>query len=85
MRIIVSTDGKIINGVAGTESFSVLFNQEVFDSLMSIQKESEEVQTVVEFNTLVDKVKAIITETKVENEDTKNPYLYFNKSKNAYY
>lgn len=85
MRFTVNTNGEIITGTLGTESFSVTYSKETFDTLMGLQTKSEAADSVADFNAIVEEAKKLVSEVKTEMEATANPYLFFDKKINKYF
>lgn len=85
MRFTVNTNGEVITGTLNTESFSVVYSKDTYDSLMALQMNSEDATTVAEFNTFIDQAKQLLDGIKTEMDATANPYLLFDKKVNKYF
>lgn len=85
MRFTVNTNGELISGNLGTETYSVTYTKETFDTLMALQTKSEDVATVADFNAIIAEAKIVVDGIKTEMETTANPYLFLDKKINKYF
>lgn len=85
MRFVVNTNGEVINGTLGEDSFSVLYSEDLFKDLMGLQEVSESVEKIDDLKALIEQAKKMIDGSKAEMESTKNPYLFLNPKTKFYH
>jgi len=83
--ITVNQIGNSITGSINGKPYGVNFSQEKYDQLVALQKQSMEVDTMEEFNSIVDQFVAATTQSFDETVATVHPNIHVNQTTGKFY
>jgi hypothetical protein len=83
--IIVNRTGDWISGSVNGKSFSVSYSDERFQVLSGAAKKAEEVETMEEFQGIINTIQPFLEEDFKTLVETATPYLYVNRATKEYF
>jgi len=85
MMIIVNRHGDMISGSYNGEQFSVTYDEQKYNAMMSLQNRSNTATSMDQLHAIIEEFKVLAQENYKDRVETVSPYIVGNKHTNKFY